>query len=541
MASLASLIRFRCLANKLDENEFELFTLKLLSVYGRGIITSSIFNSFTNIQSKYDINEIANIITDIIAKRKKPKNKTTKTLNKSNISKPCNNITKLPHELIGEIASWLKTSSFIQFQATNRIIYISSNTPCTMQSLCFPFDMFEQWFPDHNLSTNEHCRNILKQNYINIRINLNPYKLLKKMDSCTLWQFNQLHKVNPYHIKWNLKELIISNGSNSETELSNFINTHLNKTINCSTITKLTYTQHICDNKHFKWVPLIQFLSYFNNLQYLTVYNLMIRKRNANIDTDYELLHFPYLRGLSLQCGTILEYKLLNSYAHKIEAFQLYGHSPLEFQDRDKLMNFANLKRFQIEIPNPDLINSVLKTAKHLTELHLDGFYEDTKIVKSTISSFIKEKEELKLIYTSGPSKKEELQAVIDGFCDGLNNTKTKKKYQLQIVIELYLDDDIEYFDVKWDDIMLFTKKIMDVLSSCDIMYFSMSWIVMDNDAENVAFMKQNIKNVVARDYRNKYIFKEFIDERLYRMFTLSNTDKLIWPSSHAYDINRVF
>eukprot|EP01084_Bolivina_argentea_P315176 545987_1 len=135
---MEELIRFRLLVEKLTDEEFELFTLKLIQLYGKNIIISSLFDHFnnhnqkTNEQKQYTMTDITNIINQIINSRKKIKKD---IVNNKKDKLSVTNIAQLPSNLISKTASYLDMWQYNLFQTTNRFIYISCNSPYTLNEL----------------------------------------------------------------------------------------------------------------------------------------------------------------------------------------------------------------------------------------------------------------------------------------------------------------------------------------------------------------------------------------------------------------------
>eukprot|EP01084_Bolivina_argentea_P187611 323118_1 len=122
-AKMEELIRFRLLVEKLTDKEFEQFTLKLIRLYGKNIIISSLFDHFCKTTAKriqhkekqYNMTDIINIINQIINSRQKDKNNIN---NNKNNPLSIKNISQLPSNLISETASFLDMLEYHSFQIT---------------------------------------------------------------------------------------------------------------------------------------------------------------------------------------------------------------------------------------------------------------------------------------------------------------------------------------------------------------------------------------------------------------------------------------
>ena len=117
-------IRFRMLANQLDDAEFNQFIAQTIKSHGRDLLLNCLFDHF---KSRYQtqpestiIPSLTDTISQIITKRESLEDESVQL----------DNITKLPSVLISELASYLKAPEYIVFSVCNRKIYVSCNSPC---------------------------------------------------------------------------------------------------------------------------------------------------------------------------------------------------------------------------------------------------------------------------------------------------------------------------------------------------------------------------------------------------------------------------
>ena len=101
MATLSLAIKFRLLADRLNDNEFKLFVDKLLQKYGRGILLTGLFQGFISVHSA-NLSEdalpgIISMTEDIITSRED---------GQESESRPPN-LSSLSSALIGEVGSFL--------------------------------------------------------------------------------------------------------------------------------------------------------------------------------------------------------------------------------------------------------------------------------------------------------------------------------------------------------------------------------------------------------------------------------------------------
>ena len=117
-------IRFRMLANQLDDAEFNQFIIETIkSLNGRDLLLNCLFDHFKSrhqTQREAQITPLTEIITQIITQRDI----------KEEEPLYFDNVTKLPSALISELASYLKAPEYITFSLCNRKIYVSCNSPC---------------------------------------------------------------------------------------------------------------------------------------------------------------------------------------------------------------------------------------------------------------------------------------------------------------------------------------------------------------------------------------------------------------------------
>ena len=101
MATLSLAIKFRLLADRLNDTEFKVFVGKLFQKYGRSVLLTRLFQEFIGVQpanfSDDALSEIISMIEDIIRSRED---------DQESENRPPN-LLSLSSALIGEVGSYL--------------------------------------------------------------------------------------------------------------------------------------------------------------------------------------------------------------------------------------------------------------------------------------------------------------------------------------------------------------------------------------------------------------------------------------------------
>ena len=119
MPALALAVKFRALAEELDDAEFRMFVSQLY----RNLLLDSLFNQFRN-ENNQQVHAAISHINRIICSRD----------TQSECATPIA-LHLLPGALIGELGSYLTQNSYINFSKCCRSVYVACNTPNTLRSL----------------------------------------------------------------------------------------------------------------------------------------------------------------------------------------------------------------------------------------------------------------------------------------------------------------------------------------------------------------------------------------------------------------------
>lgn len=129
MTKLASAIKFRSLANRLNDQEFQRFIDQSLQKYGRTFLLAPLFRDFVGCEAREANQDMLNgaisIIEDIIKSREKP----------SDSDAVPSTILSLSHALIGEIGSFCNQKYHSNFSICCRTTFIGCNAPNTLREL----------------------------------------------------------------------------------------------------------------------------------------------------------------------------------------------------------------------------------------------------------------------------------------------------------------------------------------------------------------------------------------------------------------------
>ena len=128
MSSLDELVRFRSLADQLNDEEYRVLVSQLFAqtMLRRDFLDTAIFNHFQG--AAQPITPITDMVTNIIISRDSSTELETEESH-------CDRLDKLPAALIGECASFLAAEQYFRFGHTNRKVYTSIHSAPRIHAL----------------------------------------------------------------------------------------------------------------------------------------------------------------------------------------------------------------------------------------------------------------------------------------------------------------------------------------------------------------------------------------------------------------------
>ena len=126
MSALPQAVKFRELADQLDDSEFTRFLSTLCAQFGRDIFLTPLFNQFQR-ENNHNVTRATAAIHDILNSRREKSNSPSVA--------PLVSLQSLPGELVGEIGSYCSQIDYFDFSQSCRSIYVGCNTPNTLRAL----------------------------------------------------------------------------------------------------------------------------------------------------------------------------------------------------------------------------------------------------------------------------------------------------------------------------------------------------------------------------------------------------------------------
>eukprot|EP01083_Nonionella_stella_P135471 412113_1 len=392
MSSLVQKIKLRVTLNELSTHEFSQFLLNLLDTVGRDWIEHKILNG-NSIDGVSD-SDVSQIASNILQQRKK---QCTEQDQKSTIT-----IHALSTQLIGEIASYLIQSDYIQFEKANRSIFIGCNSPNTLHHL------------DLTSST---------MNYPSV-----PFAKLLAIKSMTLpcCQFDQLQY--PQDIRNSLEELQLTGlFKNADTDLKAFLKQTLFsfdhiKTLRW-TINDQTYRgKSLCDVLcKFKGIECLEFNERNTDLQLRFLSDSHIR------NCFPELLSFSW-SGVS-QRGFNFPNKIIELYHNQLRDLRLSGTAGIVIPSTS---TFTNLQTLFLSKPKAAVVAEMCKANK-LKEITIISPHK-TGLTKM-MCDLVQHNKMLQNLFVEMPSARQKI--VFDGIEKGLFLTTKQKTGDIRIRVTI--------------------------------------------------------------------------------------------------------
>eukprot|EP01084_Bolivina_argentea_P022545 41898_1 len=351
------LIRFRMLANQLDDKEFDEFIIRLIASKGRLLLLTCLFNHY--LSNRNQIIGLTNIISSIIKDREKD----NKCVNKS--------INKLPVALIAETASYLKASEYIIFSRSSRKIYVSCNSPCKIYHV--PTCLLKK-YPENS--------------------SMNKFKSLKQL-GLNIKYFNNKISFSNQSTWRNVKldTLQLSNRGGNENDLLTFIERNcINYTKNLKLHKFGRDLEHKYDCKSF-----CKLLSHFNMIENLLLWDCFLT--DDNIDNIEEFNGLKHLKGFGFTGGynQKLSQYIIKSLSLQLEALRIEG---LNYRNISNIA-FPNLKELSLSMCNLEVLQ-VFKKTNTLNSVMISSSKED--ILLEFIKIMINKKY-IKHIHIKSPAK----------------------------------------------------------------------------------------------------------------------------------------
>ena len=130
LTKLVDTCRFRQSDQQLTDNEYTSFLVAISKRIDRETICNLLSGqSSTSKDNYFCIQQFNQIINHIILKRSR------NNQNEMNIINQNQMIDDLPSQIIGEIGSYLNQNDYPKFARCNQSLFISLNSPCTLQSI----------------------------------------------------------------------------------------------------------------------------------------------------------------------------------------------------------------------------------------------------------------------------------------------------------------------------------------------------------------------------------------------------------------------
>ena len=367
VALLPQLIKFRSLANELDDTEFDhlirTFIDLMMNRCGRRVIVTGLFAAFTEKSGKTckmdaeALTQINEIIEGIIENREE-----TPDIDDGDVSL---RLDLLPGALIGELASWLPQRDYVALSVCSRSTYRACNNPTTLRELDFTYKLTDYLADDHR-------RLIFLERYSKIT------KLSLNISEIRELRFSPDHLILPH-----LFSLKIRFGP--DCDLSDIEYLIDDSVIRWDRITRLQLVD-FGDNTVTK-DEFLKVLSIFPRLQFLRLDNINVDHHFESDDDSIWDRMLPELRTFFVDGKlTSLVDSIIRSRGHQLETVTLTDVLS-ESQDFGSLINldcYAPL--------DGKTLNTVLRTAGKLKQVYFDLEADDDtlsdtfNLIASTVS-----------------------------------------------------------------------------------------------------------------------------------------------------------
>eukprot|EP01084_Bolivina_argentea_P268495 456059_1 len=466
MSILVKAVRFRSLSDQLTDKEYTTFITQVIKSHGRQLLNRYIFQQFipTNTSNISELDNLINIISNIIQSRKQKKQLLSPT-----------NIDQFPAAIIGFIASYLNQNEYTSFESTNRYVYVSCNSPNTLQYL----DLTNV----SDISNINLCKyESIKELSLNITTSLDHLK----HSSSTITQTLD-HLILTQDLKSDEYDFI-----NKSFVEQNFIHNSNIKALSLSNMKICT----ICND------TFIKFCHKFPNIKHLELSSChgccMLDAKDLTVIKPL----FPKLHTLQScdDCYLIGEL-FIELFADQIVSlwFVQDAEELIMFMENSPKINFPKLLNLGLIHPSFDTINRICTTAKNLKSLHICPrmIYEvedDNGIINDNQVEWMTAEENLKWIIDSIVNIKtlqmiefaviDNVKQIVATVVDAFHQTKDVKRERF--VINFFLSDKSkEKLNMK--DIMSFTNEIILCMAKSKTNQFEINWELNNFKRGNIA------------------------------------------------------
>eukprot|EP00484_Ammonia_sp_Unknown_P008555 CAMPEP_0197074936 /NCGR_PEP_ID=MMETSP1384-20130603/211355_1 /TAXON_ID=29189 /ORGANISM="Ammonia sp." /LENGTH=515 /DNA_ID=CAMNT_0042513777 /DNA_START=82 /DNA_END=1628 /DNA_ORIENTATION=+ len=315
--SLTGAIRFGSLLSQLTPSEVHTFLSTLIDQQSNLVLTA-LFNYLQ--REPVIAKSFNNLAADIQKSRRQrtpPPQRNKRTLD------------TIPVELIGNIASYLPQASYFSLCRTNRIVYISCNTPNQLQHI--------------NLMKTDDYSRIALEHYpsvVSLSLNLSNFQKLQRPRG------NQ-------KVLSKLKFLNLTVQHMSFDSFSHFMSTNF---IDLRQVTRLQ-----CDDVLFQTELFAQFLTEFSKLEYLEAY--------GNIDIPQICNLLAPLKGIRMYPGFELQRDMIHTLGHNWEYMQFIDRESIDYNL--SAVDFGKLEQLNTFRVSSKSLCDLLQSAVHLKKVRL--------------------------------------------------------------------------------------------------------------------------------------------------------------------------
>eukprot|EP01083_Nonionella_stella_P019795 54930_1 len=547
------LIQFRLLSASLNDDEKDELIVELVDICTNTMLISAIFDHLARVikSPEYDnktILQINSVLFKIIEKRDvdtKEMIESTESVDIMNDESESTIIEfqHIPSDLIRHISSYLQMKDHMSFEQSSREVYVSCNSPSTLQNVDFT--------------------NIHRPDWSYPIAPLKKYRFAKRVQAHDV--FKPTRNLAIHGIKFVAVERLVLDGAFND-EINYLLENPC--TFPFANITHLELALGLDkqdnDQNHLDHIDnIISFLSKFEKLQYL--YLKDFDSRSSQFDAYPEALEklvdalpvYSNLLGLTIcrDCNIQIQNKLCSLHHHTIRSLRIHHHDDGE----------SNLDHFYASLPNVEELHVRNLSLEHFNKIQAiplnlkmitiekfkkciviadDGTYDETTDIaamnvldKRIISELIAKQTQLEFIKIHAEYYQ------VESVMATVQNALTSRKFCMdQISMSLIFDqEDFQYdspTEVDMHRVMKDSQNIADVLNECGrdfILLVTFKDIILEDALRIQKIMANALK--LLENKHSVHMFNE-IQEINAGMLTQSFTICNKWCRINGYSGN---
>ena len=436
MATLVQMVRFRWLADQLNDNEFKTFINEMLHKCGRNVVLTQFMDFKALATNGQTMDKFIEIVQGIILNRKKQPLECVPT-----------RLGSLATSLIGEIGSYLNQKDYRKFAQCSRAIFIGTNSPNTLQVLdlknvddyaSFKIDNYPQLY----------CLKVTLSKFKDLVLLFCQSKLkVSSHDRSVLPRLTHMEIDNEGKADANIDWLIIRWDNIAHLTLRNF-------------------AERDEDSDKLSKQNLIKLLSRFPKLTFLTMVYVFTEECGADDDSTWNRLLSDLQTFVHARTTPSLSDSIIRSRAHQLICVTLSRSNGGLSNDLD----LRSLVEIECRYPLKDVVMSLVRKSRNLERASVDvRWSRETDDSLKLIADVISQNKRLDQVAVITPISR--LEDVVSELERGIFLIRRREKSSIQIKLLIVRDTVLNASDILFQITRIINRLYISDISDYLVMF----------------------------------------------------------------------